>query len=148
MGKNNILLIPIFIFSYSPVMAQFCDERKDSICIPSLQNRSSIGASYSANNKKPKYPEASLMYGEQGTVELNILVTRNGNAGDVRVEKSSGFPRLDQSAIEAVQTWKFNPSILEGEVINQRFIIPVTFKLPASRPTLMPQPTPDYPLSE
>jgi TonB family protein len=47
---------------------------------------------------------------EQGTVTLRVLVDAQGAPSQISVAGSSGFPRLDQSATEAVQHYRFSPS--------------------------------------
>jgi TonB family protein len=57
----------------------------------------------------PVYPENSKIAGEQGSTILQVLVDEGGNASEVRVARSSGFSRLDESAVHAVEQWKFAP---------------------------------------
>jgi TonB family protein len=46
------------------------------------------------------YPPASLAINEQGTVKLKISLTEQGAMSSVVVESSSGFPRLDNAAVQ------------------------------------------------
>ena len=55
------------------------------------------------------YPVASLRAHEQGIVALRVLVNSQGVPSQVRLARSSGFPRLDQSATEAVRHYRFSP---------------------------------------
>jgi protein TonB len=89
----------------------------------------SIPATYSAKNTKPAYPSMSRRLNEQGTVILRVLVRSDGTAGHVEVKSSSGFPRLDQAAIDAVQTWRFNPATVDGKAIEEWYQVPITLKL-------------------
>jgi protein TonB len=81
------------------------------------------------NNPPPIYPEPSRIAKQEGTVVLEVLVTSEGSAGDVSVQASSGFSLLDQSAVTAVQKWRFHPATLGGMKIKSRVIIPVLFQL-------------------
>ena len=92
----------------------------------------SIPASYSASNQKPIYPNMSKRLGEQGTVVLRVLVKADGNAGEVEVKSSSSYPRLDQAAIDAVKTWRFNPAKIDGKAIDEWYQVPIPFKLQSS----------------
>ena len=96
---------------------------------PSARTDVSISASYSASNAKPAYPTMSKRMGEQGTVVLRVLVKSDGSAGNVEVKSSSGFPRLDQSAVEAVKSWRFNPATLDGKAVDEWYQVPIPFKL-------------------
>ncbi|WP_151636567.1 energy transducer TonB [Noviherbaspirillum aerium] len=89
----------------------------------------SIPASYAATNRKPEYPRLSRQLEEQGTVVLRVLVRADGTAGTVEIRTSSGFPLLDQSARNAVQTWRFNPATSDGKPVDEWFLIPIPFKL-------------------
>jgi len=50
--------------------------------------------------QRPKYPRDSARNGEQGSVRLKILVSHEGRARDVVVERSSGYRGLDEAAVE------------------------------------------------
>ncbi len=96
---------------------------------PPAKTDVSISASYSASNAKPVYPSMSKRMGEQGTVVLRVLVKSDGTAGGVEVKSSSGFPRLDQSAVDAVKSWRFNPATLDGKPVDEWYQVPIPFKL-------------------
>ncbi len=66
-------------------------------------------------NRKPSYPDAAAMRGEQGTVVLLVHVQPDGLVSRVEVAKSSGYARLDNSARDAVQSWHFLPSVRNGQ---------------------------------
>ncbi len=70
----------------------------------------------------------SLRLGEQGTVVLTVMVRSDGSAGDVEVKSSSGFPRLDRAAVDAVKTWRFVPATVDGKAVDKAYDVPVTFK--------------------
>lgn len=88
-----------------------------------------ISASYGASNEKPKYPMMSKRIGEQGTVVLRVLVKSDGSAGAVEVKISSNYPRLDQSAVDAVKNWRFIPATSDGRPIDEWYQVPIPFKL-------------------
>ncbi len=89
----------------------------------------SITANYASGNAKPVYPTMAKRNGEQGTVVLRVLVRHDGTAGTVEVKSSSGFPRLDQSAVDAVKTWRFNPATVDGKAVDEWYQVPIPFKL-------------------
>lgn len=80
-------------------------------------------------NPEPPYPVSSRRRGEQGTVLLKVLVTREGAAASVNVEKTSGYAALDQSAVEAVRKWRFAPARQGAEAIESSVLVPIVFKL-------------------
>ena len=82
-----------------------------------------------SNRVDPTYPPASRRAGEQGTVRLKVLVDTNGRPSNVEVTQSSGSPRLDQAAIDAVRKWRFEAAT-DGEKKIQAYTqVAVTFKL-------------------
>lgn len=82
-----------------------------------------------ANRVDPTYPPASRRAGEQGTVRLKVLVDTNGRASNVAVTQSSGFPKLDQAATEAVRKWRFVAATDGTNKIQAYTQVAVTFKL-------------------
>ena len=82
-----------------------------------------------ANRVDPIYPPASRRAGEQGTVRLKVLVDTSGRASNVQVTQGSGFPRLDQAAMEAVRKWRFVAATDGSNKIQAYTQVAVTFKL-------------------
>ena len=80
-------------------------------------------------NPEPPYPVSSRRRGEQGTVLLKVLVTRDGAPASVNVEKTSGHAALDQSAVEAVRKWRFAPARQGAESIESSVLVPIVFRL-------------------
>jgi len=79
---------------------------------------------------KPEYPASSRRAGEAGTVVLELYILPNGRVGEARVQKSSGFPRLDEAAVrEAKRSWRFIPGTENGEPVAMWHATKVTFNL-------------------
>jgi TonB family protein len=76
----------------------------------------------------PKYPPEALQARVQGTVRLQVRITKEGNV--YRVELVSGHPMLARAAIEAVKQWKYKPYLLNTEPIQVETIVQLTFTLP------------------
>lgn len=87
-----------------------------------------IDASY-RGNAAPSYPSASRRLGEQGTVILRLFVKADGSVGEVGLEKSSGFSRLDQAAMDTVKRWKLIPARRGNEPFATWYTLPLTFTL-------------------
>lgn len=81
------------------------------------------------HNPKPAYPPISRRSGEEGKVLLKVRVSPQGTALDVAVSKSSGFARLDNAALDAVNRWRFVPAKRGDEAIESSVIVPITFAL-------------------
>ena len=77
-----------------------------------------------AKAERPPYPRFAREQGWEGTVVLRIQVTSSGSVDTVNIRNTSGYPLLDNSAVQSVKTWTFEPA-KDGE-----FPIPVTVDLP------------------
>jgi protein TonB len=80
-------------------------------------------------NPKPTYPSLSRRMSEQGTVMLRVFVNALGDAMRVDLKESSGFPRLDKAALEAVEGWKFVPAKKGERAIAAWVVVPIKFSL-------------------
>jgi protein TonB len=67
--------------------------------------------------QQPEYPAASRRNEETGTVRLRFLIGVDGKVIDSRVESSSGYPRLDQAAIQALSQCQFKAGTLDGKPV-------------------------------
>jgi protein TonB len=88
-----------------------------------------VASANTALNKAPLYPTLSRRLKEQGTVYLQVLVLKNGKVGQLKLKQSSGFARLDQSALNAVRSWTYQPALKLGQPIDYWFVQPVVFNL-------------------
>lgn len=80
--------------------------------------------------QQPAYPAQSRRLGEQGTVELALYVLANGQVGDARIERSSGFVRLDDAALrEAFRSWRLLPAQVNNAPVASWHPIAITFSL-------------------
>jgi protein TonB len=81
------------------------------------------------SNPKPPYPRASRQLAETGTVYLRVHVGPEGQALKVELKRSSGFPRLDQSALDTVALWRFVPAKRGTIQVASWVVVPVVFSL-------------------
>jgi TonB family protein len=83
------------------------------------------------SNPRPPYPLASRRMGEQGAVDLQLCLSQQGDVESVAVIKSSGYRRLDQSALETVKTWKFSALEMVTAPSSDCYRLPIQFRLEA-----------------
>jgi protein TonB len=76
---------------------------------------------------QPEYPPLAKMARIQGTVRLEAIISRDGTIQDLKVV--SGHPLLVKSAIEAVQRWRYQPTLLNGEPVEVVTEVDVIFNL-------------------
>lgn len=81
------------------------------------------------DNPKPSYPNLSRRLGEQGTVQLRVFVNADGSVGKLELKRSSGHPRLDQSAMSTVQAWRFVPARQGSQAVAAWVVVPIHFTL-------------------
>jgi protein TonB len=78
---------------------------------------------------EPEYPTAEIRMGHEGTVWLSIEILPNGRVGLVRIDQTSGFVRLDDSAVREAKKWRMRPGLRDGVAIAMWKRVPVTFQL-------------------
>jgi len=81
------------------------------------------------NNPAPRYPAAAIAARQQGRVMLRVRTTASGTVESAQVAESSGFPLLDQAALQAVTNWRFAPARRGGEPVPFDVLIPIRFQI-------------------
>ena len=98
-------------------------------------------------SERPPYPQVARRQGWEGTVVLRITIGAGGDVETVATQKSTGFDALDESAMESVKRWQFDPA-KDGEFrIASVVDLPIRFDLDeygiqAPRPEPEPEPEP------
>jgi len=82
-------------------------------------------------NPKPPYPLLSRRMGEQGAVDLKLCIDKRGLVESIHLAKSSGYQKLDQSAIETVKKWRFTAIDTGVETSFNCYHLPIHFTLQA-----------------
>jgi protein TonB len=80
-------------------------------------------------NPPPPYPPMSKRLGEQGRVVVRAFIQLDGTASRAEVQRSSGFERLDQTAVQTVLRWRYVPGKRAGVPEAMWFNIPINFVL-------------------
>jgi TonB family protein len=80
-------------------------------------------------NAPPSYPEIARVSGYEGIVLVLAEILPDGRVGNMKIRKSSGYAILDQSAIEAVKPWKFEPAKKSGNPFTVWVELPIKFIL-------------------
>lgn len=78
---------------------------------------------------EPAYPAVSRRLGEEGVVQLRVLVDAQGRPKQVAVDGTSGHARLDQAAIAAVKRWRFQPAMSGSGPVESWSRVNITFRL-------------------
>ena len=99
-----------------------------SAAAPAVITAARFDADY-LQNPAPAYPALSRRLREEGKVMLRVFVETSGRPSQIEIKSSSGSPRLDQSAQEAVSRWKFIPARQGQDVIGAWVLVPIIYKL-------------------
>jgi protein TonB len=81
------------------------------------------------NNPRPPYPPLSKRLGEQGKVVVRVFIEANGAASKAEIRSSSGYDRLDQTALQTVLKWRYAPGKRNGVAEAMWFNVPISFVL-------------------
>jgi protein TonB len=78
---------------------------------------------------EPEYPVSEIRQQHEGTVWLSVEVLPSGRVGGVRIDESSGYAKLDDSAAREARKWRMKPG-MEGGVAKAMWLkVPVKFQL-------------------
>jgi TonB family protein len=76
----------------------------------------------------PSYTDVATAAKVNGTVVLQMVIGTDGQAHDVQVVRGIGSG-LDEQAVLAVDQWRFDPALKDGEPVKVRATIEVNFRL-------------------
>lgn len=80
-----------------------------------------IVAKWDSCNKEPVYPESAQLKGLHGSVKIRMNIDENGNVKELRLERGSGVPEINNAIEEVGRTWKIylskNGLSVKGDVI-------------------------------
>jgi TonB family protein len=79
----------------------------------------------------PVYPPLARQARIQGTVILNVIITKSGDIGAVRLV--SGHPMLAPAAIDAVKQWRYQPYLVNGQAEDVATSLQINFTLADAR---------------
>jgi len=96
---------------------------------PSTPGRIRVGENVQAANlirkTEPIYPALARQAGITGQVQLTAIIGRDGRIQNVQL--ISGHPLLVQAALEAVETWLYKPTLLNGSPVEVVTTVTVSF---------------------
>jgi protein TonB len=75
----------------------------------------------------PLYPPIAKAARVSGTVVLQATISKTGTIENLRV--ISGPQMLQQSALDAVKSWRYRPYLLNGEPVEVETTVNVVFTL-------------------
>jgi TonB family protein len=112
--------------------AQVAKGERAAYAQPSEPRRVRIGGEVAQANLttkvQPIYPASAKAAGIQGTVDLEVAISKDGVPEEIRVV-SSPSDDITESALEAVRQWRYRPTLLNGEPIDVATHVIVNYTL-------------------
>ncbi len=115
----------------TPLVTQARTDVRDRWLAIESQKVFAVGGFKVEKSVSPKYPKRAMTRSIEGWVKVEFTVTKDGTTQDLQVIESSErlAKHFSNSAISAVEQWRFEPRVLDGQVIAQRSETMVQFKL-------------------
>jgi protein TonB len=104
-----------------PVAAPPAPAERKAVTIPPKAPKTGLS--------QPEYPPAERRAEHTGTVILSIYVAENGHVSDAKIQTSSGYPKLDEAALNEAKRWRLTPGSEDGKPVGMRVTVPIVFKL-------------------
>lgn len=89
----------------------------------------SVQATRLIHMPKPLYPEHLQQQGVEGTVLLEGVISVEGSLLSLRNLNTLVHPELAKAAVEAVQQWRYQPTLLNGKPVEVVTTITVNYRL-------------------
>src|SRR6185436_679188 len=86
-----------------------------------------IKAPRKVRDSAPLYPEVAKQARVEGVVILEAVISPEGRVNEVKVLR--GSPLLDDAAVNAVKSWVYTPTLLNGVPVPVVMTVTVSFKL-------------------
>src|SRR5438132_6955404 len=77
------------------------------------------------SNPAPEYPPIARSRGWQGVVLVRVTVEADGTVAEAALERSSGWPVLDEAAVAAARAWRYEPKVEDGAAVSSTIVQPV-----------------------
>jgi TonB family protein len=115
-----VIVIAIAVAAIPSAQAEQATDEQDVVSASTLTRTHTVN---------PTWPPSAAA-GVEGWVLLNFTVMPNGTVTDVAVKASSPAGVFDDSAIEALRQWTFEPVERDGGKIAQRAEIRINYAQP------------------
>jgi TonB family protein len=87
-----------------------------------------VSAPRALEQPDPEFSESAREAGYTGTAILSLIVTPEGKVRDVKISMPAGFG-LDETAVEAVSRWQFDPGRKGGIPVDVQIHVSVDWRL-------------------
>lgn len=122
------LFVTAFLAQPASFLGQEDSKKQGEEAVPLYHVGQGITAPHAIYAPDPEYDDASRKAKRSGVVLISLIVTKEGEARDVKVSKSLSRG-LDKKAIEAVSQLRFSPATKDGEPIAVQINVEVSFRI-------------------
>jgi len=77
----------------------------------------------------PRYPYMAKRDDISGSITLQFVVTKDGNAVDTTVVESDPKGVFDEAVLQAIEQYRFKPGIKDGKAVDVKVNLPIKFNL-------------------
>lgn len=111
----------VALFSFAPFSPLANTEEGAEVTMPKIMTEWYVA---------PQYPDDAKEDAAEGTVLLEVLVTKDGEPGKIVIKEGvPDYPSFAENAVKAVRRWKFEPATQDGKPVDLTIAIPVAFRL-------------------
>jgi TonB family protein len=102
------------------------DPKKEHVSYPKVG--SGVSPPHVMLQPDPEYSDEARKARYQGTVLVSMVIDASGAPTDMQIARPLGMG-LDEKAIAAISTWKFDPALKNGEPVAVAIMVEVSFRL-------------------
>jgi TonB family protein len=95
---------------------------------PKFKQGGGVSAPHVTYHPDPEYSDEARKVKYQGTVVVSLIVDASGTTRELQIHRPLGLG-LDEKAIAAISTWKFEPAQKDGKPVPVAINVEVTFRL-------------------
>ena len=117
-----------FVLPAAPIAERPKTESRPAVA-PSSAQKGALLEPRLPTGVAPSYPAISRAKKEEGTVVLRVKVRADGRCLDAAVLTSSGYDRLDKSALQTVRSARFEPARPSGAPAEASTVLRFVFRL-------------------
>jgi len=112
--------------------AGFATTPRETACPPRAQRTSGRSTPIPQVDHMPEYSNSSKRMNEEGTVLVAVQIDAEGCVAKFGMVASSGWPALDDSALDWIESIAFLPAERDGKAVEFYATQPVIFRLESS----------------
>jgi TonB family protein len=111
------------------IFVQYTFPRSKAAAIPKIVHPGhSLEPPLALSAVMPEYPRAARRKRQRGTVEISLVITREGLPANPQIVRHAARS-LELSALRAVRLFRFKPATMAGEAVAAYITIDVTYRL-------------------